>query len=135
MFYYHLYMFFHNISILQICILVFLILAAIGFVAGGSHRKMRQEEERIAKLNEEDERKEKLFQERIRKERRAELIKDREMQKLRIIEKNERVFKNCGYIWEDVDTAMRRYDDQHRKEWEEVGLKTPTQPEGRLRAK
>lgn len=111
---------------LEFGVIIFFALVVIGFVTGGSHRKMRKNDEaRMAREMADREHLEAAL-ERERKKERARLMELREARRESIIRRNENCMKLNGRIWEDEDEAMLDYDTRFRKKWEAVGMTPPS---------
>lgn len=115
-----------NFSVLEVGVAVFFILAIIGFVTGGSHRRMRKAEETRRAQNEEEKRQLKAVMDKKREEKRQQLIMLREARRQNVIRENEEYKKRTGNIWQTEEAAMLEYDTHLRAEWEAVGMTPPS---------
>lgn len=110
----------------EIVVIVFLVIAFIGFKTGGSHRKMRREEAkeaaRIAAINENQ----RQMKEIVLNDRRNELRESRNARLHSIRRKNALYLQNEGVLWTNEDEAMLDYDRKHYDEWKAVGMTPPS---------
>lgn len=113
-------------SILEIGVAIFFILVIIGFVTGGSHRRMRKEEEAKKERNKEDKMRLEAALEKERKKERERLIALREAHRESVVKRNEDSMKRHGSIWEAEEAAMLDYDTRFRDKWEAVGMTPPS---------
>ena len=103
---------------------IILVIGLVVYCTGRTIEKRRKRRESEERLNEARRREEEAAKKR-KEEYRKLLIRRRKSYLEDVIERNERHLRMYGVKWEEEQSAMARYDREHKQEWAEAGLKIP----------
>lgn len=110
----------------EIGIIVFVIIAIIGFKTGGSHRKMRRDSAKEIAGIEAATSKRQEMDEVVLNKQRQQLRESRDAHLRSIRRKNALYMQNEGVLWTDETKEMLEYDKRHRSEWMALGMTPPS---------